>query len=296
MKGCAMKTKKRGRAFTVIEVVAVVLVVLILAVLLLPALGRTDRGGSRQIKDSTQVRGIHQGMVLWSQNNKDIYPLPSLVDLKDETVAEQGAAKDTTANIISLMMYNGFFSPELCVSPAEANANIRTCSDYAYSNPKTAVDPAKASWDPAFSTDFTGKTPGNFSYGHMLPAGTRLEKDWTNNFDASRAAVGNRGPEMKAVAMEGAHAKLGVANPNTNTFLIHGGRTTWEGNIAYNDNHVNFETRWDPEGTPYKDAKGKAWFDCLFFDEADDPSARNNFLGNFIKAGSSKEDFKAIWD
>ena len=37
----------------------------------------------------------------------------------------------------------------------------------------------------------------------------------------------------------------------SNTLLIHGGRTTWEGNIAYNDNHITFETRPDPETTPF---------------------------------------------
>jgi hypothetical protein len=37
---------------------------------------------------------------------------------------------------------------------------------------------------------------------------------------------------------------------NSNTLLIHGGRTTWEGNIAYNDNHVNFETRPTPRPSP----------------------------------------------
>jgi type II secretory pathway pseudopilin PulG len=297
-----MGTEKRGRGFTIIELGAVVIVVAILVVFLLPLMAPRHHG-SRQIKDSMQVRGIHQGMVLWAQNNKDVYPLPSLLDSNNDTVAAEGEAKDTTANIMSVMIYNGFFSPELCVSPAEANGNIKVMDGYggspaySYSNPKAAVNPGKALWDPAFSTDFTGGKTGYFSYGHMLPAGTRREKDWTNNFDAARAAIGNRGPEMAGVGTkEDPHAKLRVVNPNTNTFLIHGGRTTWEGNIAYNDNHINFETRLDPESTPYKDAKGKAWFDCLFFDEADDPSGRNNFLGNFVKAGSSVEEFKSIWD
>jgi hypothetical protein len=37
----------------------------------------------------------------------------------------------------------------------------------------------------------------------------------------------------------------------SNTLLIHGGRTTWEGNIVYNDNSVRFEITPDPVSTPF---------------------------------------------
>ncbi len=291
-----MRTRNRCRGLTIVEVIVVIFVIVLVIGILLPAFGRPHRDGGRQIKDSTQVRGIHQGMVLWAQDNKDVYPLPSLVDLKDDTVVEQGREKDTTANIMSLLIFNGFFSPELCVSPAEANGNIKTCGNYSYSNPAGTVNPAKALWDPAFAADFTGGRTGNFSYGHMLPADVRLEKTWNNSFQATEAVIGNRGPQMKAVGGEGGHATLGVVDPKTNTYLIHGGRRTWEGNIAYNDNHVSFETRLDPESTVYKDAAGKEWFDCLFFDEQDDPKQTNNFLGIFTKAGVTGAEYKAIWD
>jgi hypothetical protein len=130
----------------------------------------------------------------------------------------------------------------------------------------------------------------------MLPADVRLKEDWANTFDATKAVLGNRGPEIASMADGKSGRTFATVIPSSNTYLIHGGRTTWEGNIAYNDNHVNFETRIDPEATPYKDAAGKSWFDCLFFDEPDDPSLRNNFLGNFVKAGATGAEFKAIWD
>jgi hypothetical protein len=291
-----METRKWRHGFTVIELVVTIIVAVLIVGILVPVLGPargTHCGGC--MKDSTQVRGIHQGMVLWAQNNKDVYPLSSLVDVKDETVADQGAAKDTTANIMSMLIYNGFFSPELCVSPAESNPSIKVFGNYAYSNPGGAVDPIKALWDPAFSTDYTGGKTGNFSYAHMLPADQRLASEWTDNFDATRAAIGNRGPEIAAMTT-GKSRSFTTVIPSSNTYLIHGGRTTWEGNIAYNDNHTAFETRIDPETMPYKDAAGTSWFDCLFYDEPDDPKGTNNFLGNFVKAGSTGAEFKAIWD
>ena len=186
-----MRGRKRERGFTVVEVIISVLVVVLVIALLLPVLGKA-KGHPYQISDSTYVRGIHQGMALWAQNNKDIYPLPSLVDLNDDTVGEQGEAKNTTANIVSLLIYNGFFGPELCVTTAEVNPNINVMTGYHYGEattgpPTSALNPAKALWDPAFSTDYSAGKTGHFSYAHMLPADARRKLDWTNNFDARTA-------------------------------------------------------------------------------------------------------------
>jgi prepilin-type N-terminal cleavage/methylation domain-containing protein len=292
-----MRSYKARAGFTLIELIVVIVVVavVIIGALLIPALGMA-RASARQIEDSTQVRGVHQGMVLWRQGNDDSYPLPSRLDKDDTTVAEVGREKDTTANIMSIMIYNGFFSPELCISPAESSPNIKDMTTYSYSKPSTAPNPAKALWDPAFSADFSPGKVGNLSYAHMLPADERLKKTWMSTYKASEAVVGNRGPQIASMSTVGGKRSFLPALPSSNTYLIHGGRTTWEGNIAYNDNHVSFETRIDPEASPYKDAAGKEWFDCLFFDEQDDPKGTNNFLGVFIKAGNSGADYKAIWD
>jgi competence protein ComGC len=281
------------RGFTVVELIAVVIVVIVLALALIPVLGHRSRTSQPPMQESTQIRGIHQGMVLWAQSNKDVYPLPSLVDVKDETVADVGGAKDTTANIMSMMIYNGFFSPELCVSPEEVNTSIKVMANYSYSNPAAAVKPLGALWDPAFSADFTGGKVGNMSFAHMLPAEERL-KDWTNNFDASRAAVGSRGPQVASVAKGSGSLVAPKLVLPSNTLKDRTGSMVWTGNIAYNDNHVTMELSTAP--TTYKDAAGAAWYDCLFFDEADDPSARNNYLGIFTTAGSKGAEFKAIWD
>lgn len=295
-----MKTRKREQAFTVVELmISVLAVVLVMAIAFL-LLGRT-KNHTNHISDSTYVRAIHQGMALWSQSNKDVYPLPSLVDLNNDTVPEEGDAKNTTANIISLLIYNGFFGPELCVTNAEVNPSVKVMSGYHYGEattgpPTAALNPAKALWDPAFSTDYSGGKTGNFSYAHMLPADARRKLNWINNFDAHTAAVGNRGPEMKGTGSGPGGERLYVGAAGSNTYLIHGPKTSWEGNIAYNDNHVDFETRWDPRATTYKDAAGKTWTDCLFYDEPDDPSGRNNYLGNFTKAGGTGSEFRAIWD
>lgn len=258
------------------------------------------RAKARLLKDSTQVRGIMQAFVIWGQNNEDHYVLPSTMDTWDSTVDGPLASKDTSAAIFSILIFNGFITPELCVSPAEANRNISVCRTFEYNSPQRGKIPRQAMWDPGFNVDFTGGKTGSLSYGHLQPSQGR-RGGWSNTFNAKGAVVGNRGPEIVSVA----HPKGGepVANAklaSSMTYLIHGPRDSWEGNIAYNDAHVEFQDKMvsdDAAAWPaYTRADGSSVGDCLFFDERDDPAGSNAFLGIFTAAGEKAQDWKAIWD
>jgi prepilin-type N-terminal cleavage/methylation domain-containing protein/prepilin-type processing-associated H-X9-DG protein len=292
-----MARERRATGFTLIELLAVIAIAAVLVVVLLIPWGRARSTGPGAMKDSTQVRGMQQSMAIWANMNKGLYPLPSMIDTANTTVADQGTAKDTTANIYSLLIYTGGISVDLAISPAESNtAGIAQDDDYMFDLPKAAVSPANALWDPAFSADFTGGHIGNTSYAHVMPGGTRASL-WRDTFTTTEPVVGNRGPEVSSLARDAAgNAVPTFVLANSNTFLIHGTRNAWEGNIAYNDGHVSFETRLDPTGTTYKDAAGKSWTDCLFYDEPDDPAGTNAFMSIWTKAGSTNAAFKGIWD
>jgi len=278
---------KKNRGFTLIELLVVIAIIALLVGILLPALGKA-RASARQLKCSTQVRGIVQAMVVWANNNQSKYPLPSEIDTGNSTTnvgntTATAYQKDTTGNILSLMIFNGNISSEICVSPAESNTGaISVKKDYALSNPTGAPQPSNALWDPGFmgtpnQTPIVGTAvsgQGNNSYAHIPPF-YRRKSVWSDTYSSTEAVFGNRGPQFSGTSAPSTGRwalTSGTYGTASNTLLIHGGRSTWEGNIGYNDGHVTFETKPNPDAITYNKtgATGTAVSDNLFVDETDE--------------------------
>lgn len=278
----------RNRAFTLIELMVVVTALLVLVIILLPTL-TTHHCGSRQLKDSVQLRGTWQSMAIWAQSNNGFAPLPSMVDLADATVnegqaaaPELGARKDISRHIMSLLIFNGYLPPEMLVSPAESNPQIRPFETYAYAAPPAAEgDPAKALWDPAFAATPAdeirfGRKPGDsagFSYAHIPPFG-RQKARWSgaaSSFNASMPVLANRGPVYAGSAAAGWKPIPGAFGQHSNTNLIHGRRDTWEGNVSFSDGHVDFLAAPDPTtlAFAFSGLRRQSRPDCLFANEHD---------------------------
>lgn len=256
---------KNRKAFTLIELLVVIAIIALLIGILLPALAKA-RQSARQLKDSTQTRGIVQGMITWAQNNQDEYPLPSRLDKADQTIA--GAVgvnafqKDLTRHIFSILIFNGFCPTEMFVGPAEQNGDIKVMDGYESDKPKGAAVIANALWDPKFRgtmLDVVISAPevanvSNNSYAHNPPFGKRKVR-WSNTFNSTEPVVANRGPVFTFTGGPGNGARwelpVGTFGTQSNTLLIHGSRTKWEGLVAYNDNHVDFALNPDPDGLLY---------------------------------------------
>ncbi|MBL8990828.1 MAG: hypothetical protein JNJ48_04520 [Phycisphaerae bacterium] len=251
-------------------------------------------------------------MMIWAQMNREVYVLPSQVDKADATVADKGRAKDTTANILSILAWNGSISPELCVSPLENNPKIKAHGGYAYTDPASAVKPAEALWDPSFNADFTGDKSAHNSYAHLQPSGElngakpmessgRVAR-WGNTFVASDPIVSTRGAKITSVRLDGEDAWPVFDNEKSNAFSFYRPGGAWSGNVAFNDGRVEFLERYLAPGAAvktaarYKTKEGAARPDMAFFDEPDDANGSNNFLGIFTKAGVKPSEFASIWD
>lgn len=257
------RTLPQRQAMTIIEVLVVIGVLVLIALFALPFIGgfRSHHHGPRTMKDSTQVRGITQAYAIWAQNNQGRYPTPSEIDLNGDAIARPAGLVgpdrrlDTTGNMLSMLIWNGFFPVELAVSPAEAG-NVERHPNFQSASPSSAVNPAQAVWDPTFRgtplDEWGGGIPGKVgdashnSYAQVAWFDDRATI-WSNTFNSTQACLANRGP---AYTLNNGNWK---ATPGSSfgsrsvTMKIHGPGSAWHGNVGFNDQHVEFFTRPDPQ-------------------------------------------------
>ena len=176
------RNPRNRKGFTLIELLVVIAIIALLISILLPALGAARKSAQR-LKDSANIRSIVQGMAAWASNNNDRYPLPSRVDLRGNTVAQNwqdsdapnplavnpltqqeevsrqlAPAVDTTQNIFSILVWDGTLTTEIYISPSEPNTtSFRSFDNYEFSEPRAADNyqedgeqAQQALWDPAF--------------------------------------------------------------------------------------------------------------------------------------------------
>lgn len=228
--------QRRFNGFTLIELLVVISIIALLIAILLPALGAARRS-ARQMANSTQLRGVHQGMVTYAQDNKSYFPgvrnngtiataADNNVDGTDATRFTVGTALGADpVHRVALMLNLDLFTPEYVINPGENNtdkspgevgANL-TADNYSFAMLRTLADDG------------------------TVTAGRRIERaalEWAETINAQAPVMADRNV--------GNNATDQISSVWTE---LDGGE--WRGGIVFNDNSVIFEAGVIQETTKY---------------------------------------------
>lgn len=220
--------KTRSKGFTAVEAaIAVIVIAVLMFALVLPAISGQRRGPSRQMQNSTKIRGIHQSMFTYAQSNNEY--LPGITS--NGNIADHGAVGtpfDPTLNGASVehryatLLANDAFEGEYLISSLET----------------------RDVW-----TDLTQPvTEDNYSFALL-----RIHSDATSVGDAIANVEPDQGDRATVWRSElGSETVLlgdrSMQNASGSLYSIHTGEPRagaahdWRGTIGWADNHVGFET------------------------------------------------------
>ncbi len=275
------------RGFTLIELLVVMGIIALLLAILLPALGKA-RATAKRVKDSTQIQQTHKGFLTLARDFNGVFPTPGLIDRVGNNPGK--GAEDLLMNdhgkMYSACIMQHAFDTNVLISPAEVSTNVIAYANYNFDAYNvTAADDLY--WDPNFKSDLGAIC--NISYGTLHLAGTRKSKEWKDTYNSRFVVLGNRG------------VKDGSLTPadynNSKTLQIHGGDKQWEGNVCFNDNHVAFENKFQPDGISQFGNTNPLVDDNIF---KDDPEAATSdtwlTVIKQVTGSAANTTYTIVWD
>ena len=262
---------RRRSGFTIHELLVVIVLVMVVVAFNVPA-DAAARRTARRMQNSTQLRGIHQGLVTFANSNKNNFAgLDSRGNIVANGLESTGNSGDgDTVEARFWMMLDGdYMVPEYIVSPSEV-ANVTFADD-----PQGAFEALK--WNDDIK---------HYSYAMLGIKGVAGEAP--DAAFAGRAAEWQTTLNSQAIVLSDRNSGTNATNQVES---IHSGdRGEWAGSVLWNDNHVGFEQthffetkyangrlhvddRWNPTDNLFSseaDPDGKVGVDALMVIAGDD--------------------------
>lgn len=261
------------RGFTLIELLVVISIIALLIAILLPALGAA-RQSARQMQNSTQLRGIHQGMFAFAQSNKGWFPG---IGGDGQPLRGGASALAHTLNTSATYRASGFGT--------NPNRRYAIMLETSYFTPEYVISPADSGLKELPDTTATGANVSNANYSyamlsiHLQPNGTA----WNNSAGTWQAT--ERGREWKdtantqaivlsdrAIADNGVAGNVSIGFEEYHSVWTEPGSLEWSGSALRNDGSVGFGRTPSDFMTRYGSAVKNA-SDHLFIDEGINPRA-----------------------
>ena len=195
-------------------------IIALLIAILLPALGAARRV-ARQMQNSTQLRGIHQGLVTFASDNRNHFPgLDSSGESFPGSLSRTGNSRaafgtNSTSIVVEarywILLDGDFFTPEYAISPAEIQTAI------------TEYEP-----------DSGPVTVNNYSYAllGLSGSGTSRVDEWSQTLNSQAIVASDR--TLTEDSPLSIHDFLGGGDDFVDTNI-------WTGSVLWNDNHIVFE-------------------------------------------------------
>jgi prepilin-type N-terminal cleavage/methylation domain-containing protein len=276
--------RKRLAGFTLVELLVVIAIIALLVGLLLPALAKAKKNAA-SVKDKAQLKQIHQSMLVFANENKDVLPTPGLINRLPDIysgenkpgVGPEDENKNTTRHLYSAMIAQEYFNADIVIGPTEVNPRVKEYVNYDFSE----YDPASDTyWDGDAPSGTTPPATEGFqaniesgdchtSYNHLTLCGRRKTLLWRNKADNTDPMLSSRAPFRGRGEGGGADAD---EYTRSQTLELHGDGKKWVGNIVYGDNHTEVSETFSPGSVAYEPQGGQLERDNIFDMEFQDPT------------------------